>query len=226
MCGGLPSSRHSPSASAGAGGGKGQHTPQSTGIQVSGGQAATGAVEEGSAGTAGYSEYGQGGLGELAGASGGRDKAGAGRQALGTSKIKISMVLDQADNAEVQPHIPQRFEEHDRGLEDQHERRRGPDRRRGSHWRPVVGACLPHAKWGNTLRRLWGVAAPMGKALFAAFFTCPVSGECIKKEISGPATIGDWNKAWRVFGFAMEVLGAATRTRLKRYSLGPDPTDG
>ena len=69
---------------------------QSAGIQVSAGQAATGAVgsaavEEGSAGTAGY-----------AGASGGReaagDKAGAGRLALGTSKIKIFMVLDQADD--------------------------------------------------------------------------------------------------------------------------------
>ena len=51
----------------------------------------------------------------------------------------------------------------------------------------------------------------MGKALkFSAFFTCPVSGEYAKKEISGPETIGDWNKAWRVFSFAMEVL--------KRYS--------
>ena len=90
------------------------------------------------------------------------------------------------------------------------------------HWRPVVGACLPSAKRKNTLRGLRGVAAPrygQGKTLkFAAFFMYSVSGEYIKKEISGPATIGDWNNAWRVFGFAMEVLGAATRTRLKRYS--------
>ena len=42
--------------------------------------------------------------------------------------------------------------------------------------------------------------------------------EYVKKKISGPETTGDWNKAWRVFSFAMEVLGAATRTRLKRYS--------
>ena len=41
----------------------------------------------------------------------------------------------------------------------------------------------------------------------------------------GGGTSGDrrggilgWNKAWRVFVFAMEVLGAATRTRLERYS--------
>ena len=36
----------------------------------------------------------------------------------------------------------------------------------------------------------------MDKALMlSAFFTCPVSGEYIEKEICGPTTIDDWNKA-------------------------------
>ena len=30
--------------------------------------------------------------------------------------------------------------------------------------------------------------------------------------------MGGWNKEWRVFAFAMEVLGGAMRTRLERYS--------
>ena len=105
-----------PSASAGAGGGKEQqHTSQSAGIQGSAGQAATGAmgsgaVEGGSPGTADCSGSGQGVLGELTGTSGGPeiggDNTGAGRPALGASKIKISMVMDQADDTEIQPLHP------------------------------------------------------------------------------------------------------------------------
>ena len=66
-----------PSASAGAGGGKGQqHTPKSAGIQWSAGQVATGAtgssaVEGGSSGTLDCSGSGRGGFGELTGTSGG-----------------------------------------------------------------------------------------------------------------------------------------------------------
>ena len=221
-----------PSASAGAGGGKGQqHTSQSAGIQGSAGQAATGAmgsgaVEGGSPGTADCSGSGQGGLGELTGTSGGPetggDNAGAGRPALGASKIKISMVMDQADDTEIQPLHP------------------GVLRSMIEHWKtnsndgedPTEGeeatgdqlsALAFRIRSGRTPFVDFGVWRPhgtdMGKALkFSAFFTCPVSGEYVKKEISGPETIGDWNKAWRVFSFAMEVLGAATRTRLKRYS--------
>ena len=102
--------------SASAGGGKGQqHTPQIAGTQGSASQAATGALgsgadEGGSAGIAGCSESGLGGVGELTGASGGPeaggDNAGPGRLALGTSKIKISMVMDQADDTEIQPLHP------------------------------------------------------------------------------------------------------------------------
>ena len=49
-----------------------------------------------------------------------------GRLALGTTKIKMSM-----DGPGRRAPAPQRFEEDDRGLEVQRERRRGPDRRRG-----------------------------------------------------------------------------------------------
>ena len=44
------------------------------------------------------------------------------------------------------------------------------------------------------------------------------TGQLVRKEISGPSGMADWRKAWRVFAFAMEVLGAASRIRLKRYS--------
>ena len=37
------------------------------------------------------------------------------------------------------------------------------------------------------------------------------------KEIVGPTTFGEWERSWRVFSFAMELLGAATRTRLDKY---------
>ena len=33
----------------------------------------------------------------------------------------------------------------------------------------------------------------------------------------GPSSFAEWARSWRVFCFAIEMLGAATRTRLKRY---------
>lgn len=57
----------------------------------------------------------------------------------------------------------------------------------------------------------------LGRALkFVAWFLTP-SGEYQRKELSGPASFIEWRRSWRVFAFAMEVLRAATRTRLKRY---------
>ena len=220
-----------PSASAGAGGGKGQqHTSQSAGIQGSAGQAATGAmgsgaVEGGSPGTADCSGSGQGGLGELTGTSGGPetggDNAGAGRPALGASKIKISTAMDQADDTEIQPLHPgvsRNMIEHWKTNSND-----GEDPTEGEEATGDQSALAFRIRSGRSPFVDFGVWRPhgtdMGKALkFSAFFTCPVSGEYVKKEISGPETVGDWNKAWRVFSFAMEVLGAATRTRLKRYS--------
>ena len=208
-----------PSASARAGGGKGQqHTSQSAGIQGSAGQAATGAMGSGAV-------SGQGGLGELTGTSGGpetgRDNAGAGRPALGASKIKISMVMDQADDTEIQPLHPgvlrnmiEHWKTNSNDGEDPTEGEEATgDQLSALAFRTRSGGT-PFVDFGGW--RLHGT--DMGKALeFSAFFTCLVSGEYVK-EISVPETIGDWNRAWRVFSFAMEILGAATRTRLERYS--------
>ena len=53
----------------------------------------------------------------------------------------------------------------------------------------------------------------MGRVVkFAAYFPTPNGGFALK-EIVGPSSYTDWERSWRVYAFAMEVLGAATRTR-------------
>ena len=158
MCGGLPSSLYrvllrvpGQEAERDSSTHRRSRGPKGRAVKPATGAIGSGADEGGSAGIAGCSESGQRGLGELTGASGGPEaggcSAGAGRLALGTSKIKTSTVMTRPTTPRFSPHTPTFFEEHDRALEGQLEPRRGPDRRRGGHWRPIVGACLPYAKW-------------------------------------------------------------------------------
>ena len=107
------------------------------------------------------------------GASGGPDASGdraeAARLALGSTKIKISTVVDQADSPRSSP-APQRHEE------DQHERRQGHDRRRGDHWRTVVCASLPSERRRNPLRRAAAASnsiLPPLTAVPGPFLICP-----------------------------------------------------
>ena len=61
-------------------------------------------------------------------------------------------------------------------------------------------------------------AGEFGRALrCTAFFLSP-AGEFVRRELAGPTCLADWERAWRVFTVAMEVLSAATRTRLRTYA--------
>ena len=142
-----------------------QHTSQSAGIQGSAGQAATGPMGSGAA------EGGSPGTADWSGVLGNSPAQAvdqrleettlgqADRPALGAQDQDLHCDGPHRQHRDAAP-TPRRLEEHDRALEDQFERRRGPHRRRGGHWGPVAGASFPYTKWENTVRGLRGVAAP------------------------------------------------------------------
>ena len=139
---------------------------------------------------------------------------------VAATKLKISTILDQADDTEIKPLSVATLRDmlaswqhysNDDEPPNEHEEATGDQ----------LSALAFRIKAGGTPYVDFGVWRPhgaeMGRALkFTAHFVTP-SGETIRREISGPASFGDWAKAWRVFAFAMEVVGAASRTRLKRY---------
>ena len=139
---------------------------------------------------------------------------------LGAAKIKFSTVIDQGDDTEIKPLNVDELrrllgdwvantndgEEPTEEQEATGEQLAALNFRLRSGGTPFVdfGVWRPHG-------------ADLGRALrFTAYFLSP-TGEFQRKELAGPASFADWERSWRVFGFAMEVLGAATRTRLSRY---------
>ena len=53
---------------------------------------------------------------------------------------------------------------------------------------------------------------------FSVWWVLAPTAEPQKKKLSGQGSNEEWYRAWRVFAFAVEVLGAATRTRIKMYA--------
>ena len=141
---------------------------------------------------------------------------------LGAAKIKLATILDQGDDSEIKPLTPQQLRvlidawkvNFNEGEDPSEEEEATGDQLSALAFRLRAGGT-PFADFG-----VWRPhGADLGRALkFTAFVLCPTTGEHVRKEISGPAGMADWRKAWRVFAFAMEVLGAASRIRLKRYA--------
>jgi len=169
-------------------------------------------------------------------ASEGAGKAGSGRASaenagnstttglvpgeLGCVKIKLASVLDQADDTEIKPlaisdlrAMMERWKETANDGEEPSEEEEATGEQ--------ISALAFRLRSGGTPFVDFGVWRPhgadLGRALrFAAYFLSP-AGEFQRKELSGPSSFAEWARAWRVFAFAMEILNAATRTRLKRY---------
>ena len=139
---------------------------------------------------------------------------------LGAIKIRLSTVLDQADDTEIKPLTSEELRRllaewitHINDGEDPSEDQEATGEQ--------LAALNFRLRMGGTPFVDFGVWRPhgadLGRALrFAAFFRSP-AGEFQRKELAGPASFAEWDRSWRVFGFAMEVLGAASRTRLCRY---------
>ena len=139
---------------------------------------------------------------------------------LGTSKVKLSTVLDQGDDSEIRPISNadlQNLMEHWKANFNDGEEPVEEEEATGDQ----VSALSFRLRSGGTPFVDFGVWRPnavdLGRSLkFAAYFLSP-TGEFQRKELVGPTTFADWSKSWRVFAFAMEMLGAASRTRLAKY---------
>ena len=140
---------------------------------------------------------------------------------LGASRVRLSSVLDQADDTEIRPisnivlqgMLENWKTNHNDGEEPAEEEEATGDQ---------VSALSHRIRSGGTPYVDFGVWRPhavdLGRALkFVAFFIGP-GGEFLRKELVGPSTHDDWVKSWRIYAFAMEMLGAATRTRLAKYA--------
>ena len=138
----------------------------------------------------------------------------------GVRKIKLSTVLDQADDTEVLPLSTKvlrdaieewKVVEND-GEDPAEDEEATSEQITALDFRIKQGAT-PYADFG-----IWRPhGARLGRILkFLAFFAIP-GGGFQQREISGPSSFAEWSRAWRVFAFAMMVLKAATRARLEKY---------
>lgn len=140
--------------------------------------------------------------------------------AHGGPKIKLASVLDQADDSEIRP-LPM---DTVRGLIAKWKR----DANDGENPAEAEEATCEQLsaldfrlKAGQPPFVDFAVWRPFGASLarqlrFKAYVPLP-GGEFQVRELAGPPSFDEWLRAWRVFAFAMEVLDAAGRVRLKRY---------
>ena len=139
---------------------------------------------------------------------------------LGTQRINLAAVLDQADDTVIKPlsvaELRRLLDEWKKVCNDGEEPSE-EDEATGDQ----LSALAFRLRSGATPYVDFGVWRPHGAAFgrllkFAAYFLNP-GGVFTRKELVGPTCWEDWEKSWRVYCFAMELLGAATRTRLARY---------
>ena len=137
------------------------------------------------------------------------------------SKVKLATVLDQSSDAEVKvigvlelrAMLGAWKAEHNDGEEPTEDQEATGEQISGLAHRLRQGAT-PFVDFG-----VWRPhGADLGRTLkFAAWFLNP-SGQWAMKEIVGPSSFEEWSRSWAVFAFAMELLGAASRTRLEKYA--------
>ena len=140
---------------------------------------------------------------------------------LGAAKVKLSAVLDQGDDSEIRP-----LSNHELQLMMAQWKKKHNDDEEPTEEEEATGdqisALTFRIRSGGTPFVDFGVWRPhavdLGRSLkFSAYFLSP-TGEFQRKELVGPTTFADWTKSWKVYAFAMEMIGAATRTRLSRYA--------
>ena len=150
-----------------------------------------------------------------------RQGASDSAQAPGVRKIKVSTVMDQGDDSEISP-VPQEdisamigawVEKVNDGEEPAEEQEATGDQLSCLQARLLL-LLTPYVDFA--VWRPFG--ARLGRVLkFQGHYQTP-DGTWRARELSGPPTFLEWCRCWAVFAFAMEVLRAATRTRLARYA--------
>ena len=137
-----------------------------------------------------------------------------------STKVKLATVLDQSCDAEVKMVGTEELRNMLTAWKKNHNDMEEPTEEEEASGEQIT-ALAHRLRQGTTPYVDFGVWRPHGQDLgrackFAAHFqTAP--GVFTIKEINGPTCFADWEKSWRVFKFAMEMLGAATRTRLDKY---------
>ena len=68
----------------------------------------------------------------------------------------------------------------------------------------------------------FGVFRPYSERLkralrFQAQIWCPEECSYVTRELPGPSSFEEWRRAWRVYRYALLVLGAASHAHLERY---------
>jgi hypothetical protein len=165
---------------------------------------------------------GAGGGAALHSASGSSSASSASASSTSERKVKLSGVLDQADDSEAKPLAPDTIralvsewrDTHNDGEDPTEEEEATGDQLTALSFRLRSGAApfCDFAVW-----RPYG--ARMGRLLkFQAFFQTS-NGTFQTKELNGPSSLEEWRKSWRVFVFAMVVLKAARKSRLDRYEM-------
>ena len=135
-------------------------------------------------------------------------------------RFKISSVVDQGDDQEVDALLAaefrtsvKRFRACNDGLDPSADEEATPDQLQGMAVK-LAQDVVPFADFG--------VLRPFGQRLertlkFHARCWDPIKAELVAKELPGPPSVDEWLRSWKVFTFIMLALGAVTRARLERY---------
>ena len=132
----------------------------------------------------------------------------------------MATTVDQTDDSEVRAldigevrQLLNRYREFNSGVEARAEEEASADQLAGLRHK-LLADVAPYCDFG--VFRPYG--ARLGKTLkFVAKVWLPESGAYVNKELPGPPSFDDWRRSWRVFRFAMVVLGVASTARLDRY---------
>ena len=134
--------------------------------------------------------------------------------------VKSTAVLDQGDDSEVFSleitevrQLAHRYKQFNCGIGARLEEEATADQLAALRAR-VLQDLVPFADFG--------VFRPYAERLqrtmrFQAKVFNPADGTWMSKELAGPANYEEWRRSWRVYRYALLVLGIATNSRLERY---------
>ena len=150
------------------------------------------------------------GLGNTGVAKGARDGAHEGKDGMLKRKFKLSSVVGQRDDQEVEALSPEavretikRFRAANDNLPPAEDEEAKADQTQGIKLK-LAHDVVPYADFG--------VLRPFGQRLeralkFHAKFWDVVSGDFVMKELPGPASHAEWLRSWKVQSFIMVALG-------------------
>ena len=144
------------------------------------------------------------GMGSTGVGVGARDGVNESKDGMLKRKSKLSSVVDQRDDEEVEALSAEAVRETIKRFR-------------------AANDNLPPAEDEEATAEQFSVLRPYGQRLERALklhakFWDLVSGDFVMKEFLGPASHAEWLRSWKVYSFIMVALGAVTRARLEPYA--------